>query len=194
MSKSKICILGIDDGPFDKFKDSSADLIGAVYREGRIEGVLRARISVDGFDATPAILDMVKDSKWPLRAVLLDGIAVAGFNVINAEKIHSTTNLPVIIVSKSRPDRVSFISALAKLNMQEKIPLIDKLPAFFEQEGVFVQAYGIQEVDAKQLLLSSRLGSRFPEPIRAAHIIAKGIRDKAYAMPYDCHSHHPNID
>ena len=52
-------MLGIDDAPFDKFKDKKCLVVGAFFRGSKqLEGVLTTEISVDGDDSTEALAEM----------------------------------------------------------------------------------------------------------------------------------------
>ena len=86
MVKKEARILGIDDSPFDKFRDKEVLVIGTFFRGGSsLDGVLTTTTAVDGSDATAKIIRMVKKSKFytQLRAIMLNGIAVWGFNVVD---------------------------------------------------------------------------------------------------------------
>ena len=86
MVKKQIRVLGIDDAHFDKFKDKETLIIGAFFRGGEfIDGIVSTRVMVDGSDSTKKITEMVKNSKFypQIRAIMLDGIAVGGFNIVD---------------------------------------------------------------------------------------------------------------
>ena len=171
-------ILGIDDGPFDKFQDKEVRVIGTLFRGGQfMDGLLSTQVEVDGFDSTSKIIDMVKSSKWKdqIRCIMLDGIALGGFNIINAPKVHKETGIPVIIVIRTFPDYERMLSALEKLNMKEKIALIERLEKPKKYGDIYVQAIGIEEKDLKGILKITCTHSLIPEPIRVAHLIASGL-------------------
>ena len=65
MIKPEARILGIDDSPFDKFKDKNTLVIGTFFRGGSsLDGVMTTTVAVDGTDATAKIVGMVKKSKF----------------------------------------------------------------------------------------------------------------------------------
>lgn len=104
--KQQIRLLGIDDSPFT-FTEKYTPVIGVVMRGGEyIECILRQQVSIDGDDATYVCVDMIKNTRHrtQLKAILLDGIALGGFNVVNIEEIYASTNLPVITVTRDKPD------------------------------------------------------------------------------------------
>ena len=64
MMKTEARILGIDDSPFDKFRDKKTLIIGTFFRGGSsLDGVLTTTATVDGSDATAKIVGMIKRSK-----------------------------------------------------------------------------------------------------------------------------------
>ena len=93
--KQQIWLIGIDDSPF-RFTDKYGMVIGVVMRGGEyLEGVIRRHIHIDGNDATYVCKDMIKKTRHrqQLKAVILDGIALGGFNVVNINHLHLTTEL-----------------------------------------------------------------------------------------------------
>ena len=84
--KPEIRVLGIDDGQFVPRTKGTVDVVGVVYRGGYwFEGVMRTKITIDGFDATEKIAKMIESSPYyrELRVVVLDGVTFAGFNVVD---------------------------------------------------------------------------------------------------------------
>ncbi|MFH1917182.1 MAG: DUF99 family protein [Nanoarchaeota archaeon] len=176
--KKESRIIGIDDGPFDKFKDKEALIVGTVFRGGQyLDGILTTRVSIDGFDATYNIIQMIKKSKWKsqIRAIMLDGIAVAGFNVINIKNLHKETGIPVIVIIRQYPDYEGMFRALKKLGMNEKIKLIETIEKPEKVNTIYIQREGISIREALALLKITCTHAKIPEPVRIAHIIASGL-------------------
>src|SRR3989344_2798039 len=101
--KKEVRVIGIDDASFDKFKDRSVTVIGTIYRGGSfMDGALSTKVRIDGNNATDKIAAMINSCKFKpqLRCILLDGIAVGGFNVIDVKKLSKKTSLPVIVVMR----------------------------------------------------------------------------------------------
>ena len=49
MIKQEIRVIGIDDSPFNKFREKEALAIGVVMRGGKcIDGILSTKVEVDG--------------------------------------------------------------------------------------------------------------------------------------------------
>ena len=179
MVKAEARILGIDDSPFDKFKDKRTLIIGTFFRGGSsLDGVMSTTVAVDGTDATARIVGMVRKSKFytQLRAIMLNGIAVGGFNVIDIEKLHMATKIPVIVVMRNYPEMGKIKAILARLGMKGKVRLIEKAGTIHKVDNVHIQVSGCSLEKAKELLKISCTRSHIPEPIRAAHLIAAGIK------------------
>lgn len=179
MVKNEARILGIDDSPFDKFRDRKTLIIGTFFRGGSsLDGVLTTVAAVDGSDATEKIAKMVKKSKFysQLQAIMLNGIAVGGFNVIDIRRLNSATGIPVIAVMRSYPEAGRIKSTLAGLGMMAKVKLIERAGEIRKVNGIYVQVSGCSLETARELLKISCTRSRIPEPIRAAHLIAAGIK------------------
>ncbi len=177
--KKEIRIIGIDDAPFDKFdRRKNAKVIGTFFRGGLyLDGILSCDVQVDGIDSTKNISDMIIKSKFysQVSAVILDGIAVAGFNVIDIEELSSQTCLPVIVVIRRRPDIKKIKQTLAKLGMHKKTNLIERAGEVHEYNKIFFQVKGESVEFAMELLKISCTRSYIPEPIRAAHLIGHGL-------------------
>ena len=176
--KKEIRILGIDDGPFDKFKKGKVIVIGAVFRGGSwLDGILSTKITADGKDSTQKLIEMINKSKFKqqLRAILLDGIALGGFNIIDVEKLSHKTKVPVITVIRKMPDFEKIKKTLIKLNKKSRIKLIEKAGEVHNFNGIYFQVIGIEPGMAKQILKIACTRSLIPEAIRAAHMIASGV-------------------
>lgn len=178
MFKKEIRVVGVDDSPFNKFKDSKALVVGVVMRGGSwVDGVLSAKVDVDGNDSTNKMISMINKCKFKpqLQCIFLDGIAVAGFNVIDIQELNKKTKLPVVIVIRKKPDIENIKKTLVKINKKDKIKLIDKAGEVFKIDDIFVQTVGIEIHDLRKILKVVCTRSLVPEPLRLAHLIASGI-------------------
>ena len=179
MLKREIRILGIDDSPFDKFKDKKSLVIGTFFRGGSsIDGVLSTTVSVDGNNSTEKLAALINRSKFKpqLQAVLLDGIAVAGFNVVDINKLYEKTKIPVIVVMRDYPDMIKMKAALKRLGMERKIQLIEKAGEIHRAGNVYIQVAGTSLEKAREIIRITCTRSNIPEPLRTAHLIAAGIK------------------
>jgi uncharacterized protein len=176
--KREIRVVGVDDSPFDKFRDKKVRIIGVFYRGGNfLDGVLSSTASVDGSDATREIATMVSRSKFysQVRAIMLNGIAVGGFNVIDIQKLSRATKRPVIVVMRKQPKMKEMEAALKKLKMEKKISLIKAAGEISTAGKVLIQVAGISVEKAMDIIKLTATHSFVPEPIRVAHLLASGI-------------------
>jgi endonuclease V-like protein UPF0215 family len=109
--------------------------------------------------------------------VLLQGIAFAGFNVIDIHRMHEALARPVIVVSRRKPDLAAIRDALLRHvpGGARKWRSIERAGAMEWTQGLYIQRAGIAPDAAARLLAMHRLHGRMPEPLRAAHLIAGGV-------------------
>lgn len=177
--KKEIRIIGIDDAPFDKHKKGSKVLvIGTMFRGGSfMDGVMSCYVEVDGEDSTRQLIKMINNSKFKpqLQVVMLDGIALGGFNVVDIGELSLKTKLPVIVVIRNYPDFDKIESALKKLNYFRKLEMIKRAGKVYKMGDIYVQLTNINLEKAKEVLKISSTHGLIPEPVRVAHLIASGI-------------------
>jgi hypothetical protein len=188
--KPEIRILGVDDGPLDK-SIGGIPLVGAVFRGGRwLDGVLKSEITPDGLDVTEKLVEMVKKSRHlgQLRVVMVDGITFAGFNVLDVKKVFRELGLPVIVISREKPNMRDIRKAIKHLpNWSTRWKLIQKAGRIYSMRTkhrggqIYIQPVGIRREDAERIVRLSSVRSLVPEPIRVAHLIATAVvRGESY--------------
>jgi hypothetical protein len=154
-------------------------VVGAVFAGNRLDGVISTRVRRDGVNAAQRLIDCITVSKYfdQLQAILLQGIAFAGFNVVDLQWLHQATGLPVLVVARYLPDFLAIRNALLQ-NVPggaRKWRLIEAAGPMEPMDAVFVQRCGITPEDAATLLASLQINSQLPEPLRVAHMIAGGV-------------------
>jgi endonuclease V-like protein UPF0215 family len=172
-------VIGFDDAPFNPDHRGDVLVVGAVFCQLRLEGILSAKVRRDGANATRVLARMVSASRFApqLQAVLLQGIAMAGFNVIDIAALHQRLGVPVIAVARRQPDMAAIRRALLTQvrGGQRKWALLERLGPMEAAAGVFVQRAGITLAETEALLKRLAVNSALPEPLRTAHLIAGGI-------------------
>ena len=177
-------ILGVEDGSFRPFHEEGeqhAILCGVIYQSGNIEDVKMARITVDGMDSTDTLLDWLRAVQ--VECILLGGITFAGFNIMDAGRVHDETRLPVVVYSGKKPDNESMKSALmkhfgdwrARWGIVEALGTIHCTRNFKNEPPVYFEVVGGSPEWAERLLHEYAVVSRIPEPIRVAGLIARGV-------------------
>ena len=180
--KPEIRVLGIDDGVFLPRTEGTVDVVGVVYRGGYwLDGVMRTEVEIDGMDATEKIASMIKGSPHykQLRVVMLNGITLAGFNVVDIQRLFKEVDLPVITVTREKPNLDEIKTALQNLPEHEKrwqavknAGELSKVSTRNEEEAVYMQVAGISESDAEKILRKTSTRSNVPEALRVAHILS----------------------
>jgi endonuclease V-like protein UPF0215 family len=174
-------VIGFDDAPFSASHRGDVGLIGAVFCRTRLDGVLCSKARRDGTNATRRLIEMVKNSQFDqhIRAVLLQGIAVAGFNVIDIQALYRSLGRPVLVVARRRPDLSTIRETLLTRvkGGERKWKLIERAGNPEPLRGIFVQRAGMTREQAERLLEITTLHGKIPEPLRVAHLIAGGVTD-----------------
>jgi endonuclease V-like protein UPF0215 family len=185
--KPEIRVLGVDDGAFTPHVEGQVSVIGVVFRGGYwLDGVLHTKVAVDGFDATDRIASMITGSSHyrQLRVIILNGITFAGFNVVDVKALNTATKLPVITVTREKPNLAEIHKALQNLPRSKerwKAILSAGEPVEVSTRNakakIYVQTAGVSKEDAQKILRLTSTRSNIPEALRVAHLIASGISD-----------------
>jgi len=183
--KPEIRVIGVDDCPFIPHTKGQVPVIGVVFRGGYwLDGVMHTKIAVDGFDATHKISSMITSSPHykQLRVIMLNGVTFAGFNIVNIKTLNATTKLPVITVTREKPNLEKIHKALKNLpKSQERWNIIlnteeiSEVPTRSGKKKIYMQVAGISRDDAQKILRLTSTRSNIPEALRVAHLIASGI-------------------
>lgn len=173
--KDGIRILGVDDASFSH-SDSFTSLTGVVYRGTEfIEDIKTVGIDVDGNDSAEKVVKLFEtcQNTTQIKAVLLDGVCLAGFNFVDIEKVSEEIDRPVITVTSNKPDREKFVEAMKKSgNYDSRIKSMLKAKKIELDEGIsYIQYSGCSEPEAKQYVEKSVINGLMPEPIRVADFI-----------------------
>jgi endonuclease V-like protein UPF0215 family len=193
-------VIGFDDGPFDRDHRGDVLLVGAVCAGTRLDGVVAGRVRRDGANAAQKMVDLVRASQFGehLQAVMLQGIAVGGFNVVDVHAVATALRIPVLVVTRRKPNldavrralfsetppyRPRVRGAARKWRLIEQAGAMEALPSSRramkrgEAGGprLFVQRVGLSLEEARRLVASTTLHGNIPEALRMAHLIAGGI-------------------
>ena len=171
--------MGFDDAPFARTHQGPVTVVGAVFADRRFDGVLVAAVEKDGSDATAVLAGTIAGSRFHehIHLVLLQGVTLAGFNVVDACVLHEQVARPVLVVARKRPDMEAIRRAL-----ETRIPggaakwrSIDRLGPMEPCAGVYVQRVGLSAEEAAAVVERLAIHSQIPEPLRVAHLIAGAI-------------------
>jgi endonuclease V-like protein UPF0215 family len=179
--KSKTPIIGIDDGGFDRFSTNNEKIpvFGVVMKgSAYVDGIIQNELERDDIQATNVLSNMILDSshKNQIRAILLQGITIAGFGVIDIHLLWKMTEIPVIVVLRRYPNFSKILSALEKVfsNSQvrwEAIKRAGKPQEVQKKPSLYLQIAGITLPNAYQLIKKCTAVGTIPEALRIAHFI-----------------------
>ncbi|MDQ3367784.1 MAG: DUF99 family protein [Myxococcota bacterium] len=179
MARSFSNVVGFDDSPFASEHRGDVRVVGAVCARTRLDGVLATTVRRDGNNATERLIEVVRTSRFAdhIRAVLLQGIAVAGFNVVDLDRLAAGLDVPVLVVVRKQPRMALVKHALIERTSggAEKWQLIQRHGPLERCGTLWVQRVGLSLREAAELLAATTSHGNIPEPLRLAHIIAGGV-------------------
>lgn len=180
--KKSMRVLGVDDSEFCR-NDRSVPVVGVLARlPSYIEAVMVTQVGVDGTDATDKIAALASSPKYgpQIRLIIMDGVTLGGFNVIDIARLYEVTGIPAVTVTRQKPDMRAI-----KLALKNNFPdwearwaamSTGKLEHVKAGDGtLYVSRAGISLEDCKGILRNSIAHGSMPEPVRMAHLIATAI-------------------
>lgn len=172
-------IIGFDDAPFTPDYAGPVKMVGAVYARLRLTGVLVGEIEKDGNDAAETLARLVTGSKFAgnLHLVMLQGIALGGFNVVDVFTLHERLALPILVVARRQPNMDAIRDALLGQvpGGAQKWALLERLGPMEPLCDVYVQRVGLTAAQAEVVLRQFTVEGNIPEPLRTAHLIAGAL-------------------
>jgi endonuclease V-like protein UPF0215 family len=174
-------VLGVDEASFS-FEDNETFLTGVVYRGTEfIEDIKTVPIEVDAENATEKLLELHEkcNNTGQIKAVLVDGISFAGFNIVDIEKASEEIGKPVIAVTKNRPDRENFRETMERTGNYDEVfeGLDDPYELELKDGGAFLQFAGCSRDEACEIVEACIIHGQVPECIRVADIVGSGVAD-----------------
>jgi endonuclease V-like protein UPF0215 family len=143
---------------------------------------MHTTVAIDGLDATEKVVSMINISphRKQLRLIMLNGITVAGFNLVDIKKLNLETKLPVLALTHEKPDLESIRRALKKLpDFEKRWKIILEAGEIHEVTNkgteIYLELAGISLSDAEEIIKLTSTRSCLPEPLRVAHLIASGV-------------------
>jgi hypothetical protein len=174
----------VDDGAFSVRRGRGGrTVLVAVLLEGpRIIDIRVGTIELDGVDAYRVLLSLLNALSYDV--VMLSGVSFGGFNLIDIKELAGRTGKPVIAVIGERPNNRAVRAALCKhfRDWRRRWRAIDDAGPLYsckplvEEPRLYFEVRGGSPAFAREVIASSSLISRLPEPVRAAGILAKGLR------------------
>lgn len=171
-------VIGFDDGPFEKKRGARVPLLGVVCAGTRFEGMVLGRVTKDGFGATDEILRLLRGGKFlpQVHLVLLDGIAVGGFNVIDLERLSRELERPCVTIMRKMPDLAAVERVLGSLSRAStRLATLRRAGPIHEAPPFFFQVQGAEPAQIARILPTLTDRGHVPEALRLAHVIGSAL-------------------
>jgi endonuclease V-like protein UPF0215 family len=173
-------LLGVDDGPFEKYAEEETAPIVGVMMEGAdlVEAVAVTRFRVDGDGVSEFLSDWIEGLRFrpALQGVIFGGITIAGLAVLDPEALAARLGLPILIVNRQAPSDAPLRRALHGAGHPERIRLLERAPRPFAIEGgLHLTVAGTEPAHAVALVGRALRKSDLPEPLRLAHLFARAL-------------------
>ncbi len=179
LEKKGIRVFGVAES-FNKFNTNST-LAGVVMRRDLIiDGIIFGSATLKGNDSTENILHMFKSLKRnDLNCIILGGLIISMYNIIDGKLIQDKTGLPVIGITF---ENSKGIEANIRYNFPDNYELkLEQYIRLGEREhvtlktgnSIFIRCWGLTVKHAITLLDSFTLDGSIPEPIRVAKLVAR---------------------
>jgi hypothetical protein len=165
---------------FKKTRTCKSTLAGIVMRRDLIiDGVTFGKATIEGDDATESIIAMYASlERNDVNCILLDGLVISMYNIIDGERIAVHTGIPVLAITfedsggledsiKRRfEDWRSKMEQYKKLGKRERVTLkTGKI--------LYVRYWELSQKKAVSILNSFTLQGAVPEPVRVAKLAAR---------------------
>ncbi|GKZ13210.1 DUF99 family protein [Haladaptatus sp. T7] len=175
--KSGVRALGVAES----YRRDTSTLAGVVTRASRVtDGFVFGDCTVGGTDVTDGIIDLVERlNREDVRYVLVGGIALAWYNVVDMHRLHEATDRPVIAVTFEKSDGL-----LESLEAEFSGDALDRRRERYRgqpprrelsvnDQTVFVRQVGLPEGEARDVVRAFTPEGGRPEPLRVARLAAR---------------------
>ncbi|MGK0359267.1 MAG: endonuclease V-like protein UPF0215 family [Bradymonadia bacterium] len=171
-------VIGFDDAPFST-DDAHVNVSGIVCAGTRFEGMLWGQAERDGADATQVLATLCTQSKFhaQVHLVLIDGLAVGGFNLIDLPALAEAVDRPCVAVTRRPPDMPAIRRALGRFaDAERRLRLVERAGPIYCVEPFCFQVIGAPPDVTAQALQQLTDRGHVPEALRLAHLIGSAIQ------------------
>ncbi len=164
-------IAAFSSGPIKRGSGAKVLMVGVVAREGKVEGILSGRITTDGSDATRTMAKLIESSRfrYQVKAVALNGVALAGLNVVDLKALGKQGYDYLILTRyRQRPSLLVRAIRLARGGGKEKERLVAEHAAARQrkEEGFYTRA----SFRVPKGMVAEAYGA-----LRLSHLISNGV-------------------
>lgn len=160
-------------------------LCGVVLRRDMLlDGVVLGRALVGGEDATSQIISMfMKLDRKDINCIMINGLIISLYNVVDGQKILEKAGIPVIGVTYKESQGIEdrFFAYFAQSEAEERVKAYRNLGSrdlITLKTGmtIYVRTWGISPAKTLHILNSFVIQGKIPEPLRIARLISRAVR------------------
>jgi endonuclease V-like protein UPF0215 family len=164
-----------------------AVIAGVVMRRDLIiDGVGITRSTLRGNDSTQNIISMYESmQRNDINCIFLGGAIISMYNIIDANKIHQSTGLPVIAITFRNSEGIAnTIKKAFQDDWQAKLKQYHNLGERQQVKlktgkSVFIRNFGLSLSNSIVMLNHFTNQGSIPEPVRIARLIARAYVNKS---------------
>jgi len=173
--------LGVAES-FGRDRDRST-LAGVVTRASRVvDGLAFETCAVGGTDATDAVVSLYEDlGREDVRFLLISGIAISWYNVIDLRAVHRAVDRLVLSVTfesssgLEEPLRSEFDGTDLQDRLETYRAQPERHPVELDHGTAYVRAVGVDADRALEVVRAFTPEGGRPEPIRVARLAARAV-------------------
>ncbi len=171
--------IAITSGPIARKKGKKTAIVGIIFKESTIEGMLVSRVDVDGTDSTSSISRMVSRSRFKsqVRIILLNGIAIAGLNIVEPDRLERELNAKVVLLNRRRQNAKELANALREFSRatgNSTAQRIKTVEGFAPSKITMANGFFLQSRSVEGSYLK-RFAPRAFNALRISHIVSSAI-------------------
>ncbi|WP_458185791.1 endonuclease dU [Haladaptatus sp. NG-WS-4] len=168
-------------GVAESYNGSTSTLAGVVTRASRVvDGFVFGTCTVGGTDVTESVIDLAERlDREDVRYVLVGGIALAWYNVLDMHRIHRAVERPVISVTFEESDglQAALEAEFSGDELAQRRERYRRQPSRRElavnDQTIFVRSVGVDEREARDIVRAFTPEGGRPEPLRVARMAAR---------------------
>ncbi|WP_266078901.1 endonuclease dU [Haladaptatus caseinilyticus] len=159
----------------------TSTLAGVVTRASRvIDGFVFGTCTIGGTDVSDAICSLgTRLDREDVRYVLISGIALSWYNIVDMHRISDVLDRPVISVTFEESDGLdaSLATEFSGENLERRREIYRRQPPRQElsvnEQTIFVRNVGVTDDEAHDVIRTFTPEGGRPEPLRVARIAAR---------------------
>lgn len=172
-------VLGIDDAPFKKGRDTDVPIVGVVMEAATlVEAVALTRFPVDGDAATEFLAGWIAGLRIQpaLQAIVLGGITLAGLGIVDIAELARRLETPVIAATRRDTATSVLARALRAAGLDARLAILERTPpSRCIRTGLHIACAGADPGEAEQIVRATLAKAHLPEPLRIAHLIGAAL-------------------